>query len=79
LYSPNLLGSEASQSSDWLQQLSLSHGNGSFAAAGRNRIKGCGPCTSAMTVITTDAIDRLGFKLSRRGGVPLKRDGEINR
>jgi hypothetical protein len=24
-------------------------------------------------------IYRLGFKLSRRGGVPLKRDGEIRR
>jgi len=32
-----------------------------------------------MTVMTTAAIGRLGFKLSRRGAVPLKRDGEINR
>jgi hypothetical protein len=32
-----------------------------------------------MTVMTTAAIGRLGFKLSRRGGVPLKRDGEIRR
>lgn len=32
-----------------------------------------------MTVITAAAIDRLGINLSRRGGVPLKRDGEISR
>jgi hypothetical protein len=32
-----------------------------------------------MTVIIAAAIDHLGFNLSRRGGVPLKRDGEVSR
>lgn len=32
-----------------------------------------------MTAITAAAINHLCFNLSRRGGVPLKRDGEINR
>jgi hypothetical protein len=58
---------------------SLSAGDGSAPTTGRIRINGAGPCTSVMTVITAADIDRLGFNLSRRGGVPLNRDGEINR
>ena len=32
-----------------------------------------------MRAVIIPDLDCLGFKLPRRGGVPLKRDGEINR
>jgi hypothetical protein len=32
-----------------------------------------------MRAVIIPDLDRLCFNLSRRGGVPLKRDGEINR